>query len=130
MFAMEMLDNSINWFEIPVTDFDRAKKFYSTIYDYEMPETFVRDVRMGFLLYEQKEHRVGGAICQGKQHKPSATGVLPYLNGGSDLAIVLNRVEKAGGTVTQPKTFIGEGLGYVAYFTDTEGNKIALHSRN
>lgn len=29
---MEMLDNSITWFEIPVTDFDRAKKFYMTIY--------------------------------------------------------------------------------------------------
>jgi uncharacterized protein len=126
---MEMLDNSINWVEIPVSDFDRAKKFYSTIYDYEMPETFVRDVRMGFLLYEQKEHRVGGAICHGQQYKSSATGVIPYLNGGSDLSIVLNRVEKAGGKILQPKTFIGEGLGYVAYITDTEGNNIALHSR-
>ncbi len=85
LHLMEMLDNSINWIEIPVTDFDRAKKFYSTIYDYEMPETFVRDVRMGFLLYEQKEHRVGGAICQGQLYKPSSTGVIPYLNGGGDL---------------------------------------------
>ena len=126
---MEMLDNAINWIEIPVADFDRAKKFYSTIYDYDMPETFVRDVRMGFLLYEQKEHRVGGAICQGQLYKPSSTGVIPYLNGGSDLSIVLDRVEKAGGKILQPKTFIGEGLGYVAYITDTEGNKIALHSR-
>ena len=30
--------NSINWFEIPVTDFDRAKKFYETIYDAEIME--------------------------------------------------------------------------------------------
>jgi uncharacterized protein len=126
---MEMLDNSITWFEIPVSDFERAKKFYSSIYDYEMPETSVGDVRMGFLLYEQLEHRVGGAICQGKQHVPSATGVLPYLNGGNDLSIVLNRVENAGGKILQQKRFIGEGLGYVALFTDTEGNRIGLHSR-
>lgn len=33
---MEMLDNAINWVEIPVRNFDRAKKFYSAIYDYEM----------------------------------------------------------------------------------------------
>ncbi|OGU25124.1 MAG: hypothetical protein A2X66_01015 [Ignavibacteria bacterium GWA2_54_16] len=33
-----MLQNAINWFEIPVADFERAKKFYSTIYDFDMPE--------------------------------------------------------------------------------------------
>ncbi len=35
---MEMQKNAINWVEIPVSDFSRAKKFYSIIYDYEMPE--------------------------------------------------------------------------------------------
>ena len=45
---MEMLDNAITWFEIPVTDFERAKKFYSTIYDYQMPDTMVGSVRHGF----------------------------------------------------------------------------------
>jgi len=34
---MESLKNSLNWFEIPVIDFKRARKFYSRIYDYEMP---------------------------------------------------------------------------------------------
>ena len=126
---MEMLDNSVTWFEIPVTDFDRAKKFYMAIYDYEMPETMVGPVRMGFFLYEQKEHRVGGAIVAGTGRAPAQDGTLPYLNGGVDLNIVLNRIEKAGGKVIQPKTFIGDSLGYIAHFIDTEGNKIALHSR-
>jgi predicted enzyme related to lactoylglutathione lyase len=126
---MEMLENTVNWIEIPVRDFDRAKKFYSAIYDYEMPETTVRDIRMGFLPYEQKEHRVGGAICSGQGYVPSQQGTLPYLNGGSDLTTVLNRIEKAGGKILQPKTFLGEGIGYSALFTDTEGNRIALHSR-
>jgi len=126
---MEMLDNSLNWFEIPVTDFDRAKKFYSTIYDFDMPETLVGQVRMGFFLYEQKEHRVGGAICKGPGYEPSQQGTLPYLNGGADLSVVLERVEHAGGKILLPKTFIGESLGYVAQFLDSEGNRIALHSR-
>ena len=126
---MEMLDNSITWFEIPVTDFDRAKKFYSAIYDYQMPETMVGSVRMGFFLYEQKEHRVGGAICFGTGYTPSQQGTIPYLNGGADLDIVLKRVEPAGGKVLLPKTSIGESLGYVARLIDTEGNLVALHSR-
>ena len=127
---MEMLDNSITWFEIPVTDFDRAKKFYSAIYDYQMPDTMIGSVRMGFLLYEQKLGRVGGAICFGPGYIPSQQGILPYLNGGSDLSLVLNRVEKAGGKVLLPKTLIAPEHGYFARFVDSEGNLIALHSRN
>jgi predicted enzyme related to lactoylglutathione lyase len=126
---MEMLDNAITWFEIPVSDFERAKKFYSTIYDYQMPDTMVGPVRMGFLLYEQQVGRVGGAICLGAGYSPSQQGTLPYLNGGSDLNTVLNRVEKAGGKVLLPKTFIAPEHGYFAKFVDTEGNLIALHSR-
>lgn len=127
---MEMLKNSINWFEIPVDDFDRAKNFYSTIYDFEMPENQVQDTRMGFFLYEQEPDRVGGAICHGKGYTPSREGTLVYLNGGSDLDTVLNRVEEAGGEVEVPKTFIMEDVGYFAIIIDTEGNRIALHSRD
>ena len=126
---MEMLDNAITWFEIPVTDFERAKKFYSTIYDFDMPEAQVGAVRMGFLLYEQQAHRVGGAICYGQGYTPSEQGTLPYLNGGSDLNIVLSRIDKAGGKVVVPKTFIAPEHGYFARFVDTEGNMIALLSR-
>ena len=84
---------------------------------------------MGFLLYEQQVGRVGGAICFGAGYSPSQQGTLTYLNGGCDLNVVLNRVEKAGGKVVIPKTFIAPEHGYFARFTDTEGNLIALHSR-
>ena len=46
------LSNALNWFEIPVSDFDRAKKFYETIFDYQMPENQMGPARMGFLLYD------------------------------------------------------------------------------
>lgn len=123
---MEMLTHAISWFEIPVTDFARAKKFYSTIYDYEMPERQMGPFLMGFLLSEQGG--IGGAICQGEDLEPSDKGSKIYLNGGSDLNTVLNRVEAAGGAVLVPKTDIGEGFGFYAGFKDTEGNVIYLHS--
>lgn len=44
--------HAINWFEIPVADFDRAKKFYETIFAYQMPESQMGPARMGFLLYD------------------------------------------------------------------------------
>jgi predicted enzyme related to lactoylglutathione lyase len=78
---MEMLTNAISWFEIPVADFSRAKKFYSTIYDYEMPVMTMGPNTLGFLLHEQGKG-IGGAIVQGPGYEPTQKGAVVYLNGG------------------------------------------------
>ncbi|MCC7506779.1 MAG: VOC family protein [Saprospiraceae bacterium] len=127
---MEMVKNAINWFEIPVTDFERAKRFYSQIFDFDMPVMEMGHIRMGILLSDQNEG-VGGAICYGESYQPAgANGPKVYLNGGSDLNIVLSRVEAAGGQVIMPKGLISEEIGYMGFFNDTEGNVVALHSQH
>ena len=125
---MEKMTNSINWFEIPVLNFDRAKEFYSRIYDYEMTEMMMGSLRMGFLPMDPDSQGVGGAIVQGDGFVPTALGTKVYLNGGKDLLTVLNRVIVAGGEIITPKTLITEEIGYYAVFEDTEGNHISLHS--
>ncbi len=125
---MEMQKNAINWVEIPVSDFGRAKKFYSTIYDYEMPEMMMGAQQMGFLLFDQPDSGVGGAIVKGEAYVPSHDGAKIYLNAGIDLNVVLNKVEDAGGKVVTPKMQITPELGHFATFEDTEGNLIFLHS--
>ena len=54
---MEGINNSINWFEISVLDFERAKLFYSMIYNYEMPEQMMGQLKMGFFLVEKCRFR-------------------------------------------------------------------------
>ena len=120
--------NAINWFEIPATNFQRAKDFYSKIFNVEMPVQNIMDNQMAFLPAAQDGTSVGGAICSGEGYVPSATGTLPYLNGGEDLTGVLGRVNDAGGNVVLPKTKISDEIGFMAIFMDTEGNRIALHS--
>lgn len=126
---MEKMTNSINWVEIPVLNFDRAKKFYSRIFDYEMYEEVIAECRMGFLPMKRESEGVGGAIVQGHGYTPSSLGSKVYLNGGDDLLTVLNRVEAAGGEVLIHKTKISDEIGYFASFADTEGNHVYLHSR-
>lgn len=126
---MEKMTNSINWFEIPVLNFDRAKEFYSRIYNYEMPEDTMNALRMGFLPMDRDANGIGGAIVQGNGFIPTSLGVKVYLNGGKDLANVLNRVIAAGGEIIVPKTKINDELGYYAVFEDTEGNHLSLHSQ-
>ena len=126
---MEMTKNAISWFEIPVADFERAKKFYQTIFDYEMPEMSMEAVRMGILLHDRDGGGIGGAICHGEGYVPAGgNGPKVYLDGGEDLNTVLHRVSSAGGQVILSKTPIGEDMGQFAFFGDTEGNVVGLYS--
>jgi len=118
--------NVINWFEIPVSDIDRATKFYSSILQGELQFMEMMGIKMAFLPMDGPG--VGGALCQGEGYKPTAGGAKIYLNGGDDLNVALSRVEKAGGKVVMPKTKINDEIGYMAFFVDTEGNNLAFHS--
>ena len=122
-------DNALNWFEMPVTDFDRAKKFYETIFDYQMHDSMVGNKRMGFFVYDFKSGKIGGAIVyEPSAYSPRNNGALIYFNCQPDLQIVLEKVEPAGGKIISNKTIISEHIGYYAIVLDTEGNRIALHS--
>ncbi len=127
---MEFSKNAISWFEIPVVDFGRAKTFYQTIFDFEMPEMPMGPVHMGILLHDRDNGGIGGAICYGEGYVPAGNGgPKVYLDGGSDLNTVLNRVPAAGGQVVLPKTPIGQDMGHFAFFSDTEGNVVGLYSQ-
>lgn len=119
--------NAINWFEIPATDHDRAVKFYGTVLGSDLQPMDMMGTKMAFLPVEG-EGAVGGSICSGEGYKPSAEGAVIYLNGGEDLSTPLSRVENAGGKVVMPKTKISDEIGYMAFFMDSEGNKMAFHS--
>jgi predicted enzyme related to lactoylglutathione lyase len=70
---------------------------------------------------------IGGGLVEEEGYEPSQQGALVYLNGGEDLDVPLARVEAAGGKVILPKTSISPN-GFMARFTDTEGNRVAFHS--
>lgn len=120
------MQNMINWFEIPVSDFARAKSFYEQILSVNIHEIEMPGNLMG--MFPGNEETVSGAIVQSENHIPSDKGCLVYLNGGDDLNGVLSKVEKAGGNIVVPKTIISPEMGYFAFFADTEGNTIGLHS--
>lgn len=123
---MSQSPHALNWFEIPVTNFARAKAFYETVLGRSIEPMVMGPTTMGFL--SSDPNSVGGAIVSGEGAVPSKQGTTVYLNGGDDLAPMLARVEKAGGSVAVPKTEIGNDYGFFAHFIDTEGNKVGLHS--
>lgn len=121
------LKHYVNWFEIPAYNFERAIDFYNAIYSITMETTNINGYSMGFF---PAKNGIGGAVVCGEGCTPNTTGPLLYLNGGKDLDVVLSRIDGAGGRIIMPKTLINEAVGYFALFLDTEGNRLALHSKS
>lgn len=125
MEKLSATTNALNWFEIPATDIARAKKLYEMAFDTEMQQMEMMGMQM--LMFPSQSPRSGGALVKSPNHKPGTEGSIVYLNANPDLQIVLERIEKAGGKITMPKTSIGEN-GNMAFFIDSEGNLVGLHS--
>ena len=127
---MNAQTNSLNWFEIPVTDFERARHFYQVIFSIHMDVDHMMGMKMASFPFTMGSGKANGAIVQSDFHKPSKEGAVIYLNANPDLTEVLNKIEAEGGKIEMPKTKISDDIGYMAFFTDTEGNRVALHSQN
>jgi uncharacterized protein len=127
--------NAITWFEIPVSDITRAKKFYETVLDIklitakpeggiEAMELFPRlpDVSMG------RTDVVSGSLIKADRLRPAGDGILIYLNANPEIDKAIARIVPAGGKLILPKT--KNPAGYVCIFEDTEGNKMGIYAGN
>jgi uncharacterized protein len=118
--------NVVGWFEIPVNDMPRAKKFYSAVFGHELIDMNMPDMESAAFPWVNDAPNAGGGLVKSKNYEPSATGTVVYFY-SEDLSIELVKVVKNGGKVLVPKTSIGE-YGFIALFIDSEGNRIGLHS--
>jgi uncharacterized protein len=128
---MQPNHNVVGWFEIPVTNMDRAIAFYEAVMGYKLDRQQMGPVDMAWFPYVEKSEGAGGSLVHFEEmYTPVPNGTLVYLHAFSgDVDNELSRVEAAGGKVIAPKSLIAEGFGYMAIFEDTEGNRVALHSR-
>lgn len=120
--------NPAVYFEIPVTNMERAKKFYTAVIKVDFTEEIIDNNQMALFPFAEKEAGITGALAKGETYKPSKTGALIYFH-TTDIESTLKTAVQNGGKILYPKTSTGQ-YGYVAEFEDTEGNRIALSQRN
>lgn len=113
------------WFELPALDLDRAQVFYEAVLGFPMKRETMGAGEMA--VFQPPGAEIKGAVVKGPMFRPSADGALVYLNAGADLAVPLGKVAAAGGSVVMPKTDISP-FGFIAIITDSEGNRVGLHS--
>ncbi|MBL7726451.1 MAG: VOC family protein, partial [Dinghuibacter sp.] len=101
-----------------------------TIFNMEMDDMGeMMGMKMVGFPAEMGNGKASGALVQGPMHQPSMDGCVIYLNANPAMDEVVARIEGAGGNVLMPKTPISPEIGFMAFFTDTEGNRMALHSQ-
>jgi len=120
------MKNLVSIIEIPTADLKRAITFYKSILAINIEDAEMGDVKMGIL--PSDEGTVNVVLANGSDYKPTTNGSVIYLNGGDNLQTILDKVEPNGGKIIVPKTEISPEMGFFALFTDTEGNKMGLHS--
>jgi uncharacterized protein len=125
-----MSADTLCWTDIPVTNLDRAIKFYSAVLGREVRKLSESGMQYGLLPHE--EQNASGCLCVrsdsgGINNGPSANGPLIYLlvEGRLDEAVEAARAN--GGKVLRARQQIGEH-GFRAVIIDSEGNRIALHT--
>ncbi len=123
--------NAVGWFEIPVIDMERAMQFYEAVFDVRLERHRMGPLDMAWFPMHPEGKGASGSLVKREQwYKPTLDGPLIYFTAHSgDLRNELGRVEAAGGKIYVPRKQISEDIGYMAVMGDTEGNRIAIHSR-
>ena len=117
--------NTIVWADIPVTDMERARKFYAAVLqaDIELMEGAPGEVA----LLPMEPGSVSGDLVRSENQKPGLTGCTIYLDSKGDPEGMMERVVAAGGKVLTPVASMGDMVGSIGFFQDSEGNRIGVH---
>ncbi|MDH5327944.1 MAG: VOC family protein [Gammaproteobacteria bacterium] len=118
--------NPVNWFEIPSTDIDRAKRFYEAVLGVDLALNEMGPMKMAWFPMAPGAFGSTGTLVQAEGYTPSHDGSLVYFH-VDDIDGTLDKVSSNGGKVLRPKMSIGE-YGFVSHFQDSEGNRVALHA--
>ncbi len=128
------MDNTVVWADIPATDLDRAMKFYGAV----LQRTFQRAEGMEGIAIEAPPDQaappdpsqgfpVSFDLAVSENQKPSSEGCTIYLNSHGDPEGMMQRAVAAGGKVVMPVTDMGQMVGSIGFFIDSEGNRIGVH---
>jgi predicted enzyme related to lactoylglutathione lyase len=120
---MTKKSNPVVYFEIPVTDMDRAINFYRAVFHFEFDKEMIDGNEMALFPFTEGSSGISGALAKGEIYKPTKDGIVIYFK--TDIIDeTINLALANGGQILYPKT--DNGIGFVAEFEDSEGNRIAL----
>jgi predicted enzyme related to lactoylglutathione lyase len=124
--------NTVTWWELPVSDVERAKAFYGALFGWTF-STFAGedgdDASHGEFVGAYDDGELVGGLYRAEGDPTVAPAIRVYLN-VADLEAVLATAESLGGTVRTPRQDVGGGMGWWAQISDPDGRWIGLCTDN
>lgn len=120
------MQNTFCWIDIPVNNLERAIGFYGAILSEPIQKYSEHGFEFGLLPHT--ENNVSGCLCVMEDRKPSQNGPLVYLNVEGRLDAAVKAAKENGAQILKNKEQIGP-YGHRAVIVDTEGNAVALYSK-
>jgi len=118
---------TVQHFEIPADDVERASKFYTGVFEWKMQKLAnPEDPSKDYWFFDTKDENgnkgIGGGLMKRQAPEHSVTNYITV----PSIDDYASKIEKAGGKVIMPKTEIPE-MGFILVFLDTENNMFGLY---
>lgn len=117
--------NPVIYFEIPVTDLDRAEAFYTQVLGFVFEREVIDGYEMALFPFRDGTAGISGALAKGDAYVPSKQGAILYFK-TEDIEDTIRKAKEQGANVLYPKTVNDKYGFFVAEIEDSEGNRIAL----
>jgi uncharacterized protein len=119
------MSHPVYYFEIPVTDMNRAIRFYESLFGVSLTRDVVDGYEMALFPFEEGSAGATGALAKGDVYVPSKQGAIVYFHVDDIKATVANAAA-LGQPILYPVKDVGAN-GLVAEIQDSEGNRLALN---
>jgi uncharacterized protein len=116
----DIMPGGLCYIQLAVTDLTAATTFYREVFAWKVTPS-----GESYSMFAMPGGQSGGFWIQ--KSRP-ADGPIDLFIQVDDIPAALDRIVKAGGAVDKPKTDVGGGHGFLAYFRDPSGNKLGLWS--
>ncbi len=118
---------TVQHFEIPADDVERASKFYTGVFEWKMQKLAnPEDPSKDYWFFDTKDENgnkgIGGGLMKRQAPEHSVTNYITV----PSIDDYASKIEEAGGKVIMPKTEIPE-MGFSLVFLDTENNMFGLY---
>jgi len=123
MSELNSAHNRAVWFDLPVSDLERAATFYRAVLNIGVDVMKFGPVEFAVLAHDQGN---GGCLVV-QPEAITSVGALLYLNANGRIRDAVAQAVKLGGKVMEDVQATGSH-GFRAVILDSEGNRVALHS--
>ncbi len=124
--GLNKMMNKVSHFHIPVDDMDRAKKFYSNIFGWEIGETGKYRLVITTPIDKSGRPKEHGGINGALYVRGRPQAAISIVIRVSSIDDYLKKIEEGGGLIITKKTPADNNIGFHAEFYDTEKNIIGL----